>query len=123
MRESRDQSCLTGVFMRAKKVRWISMIGASAGALLYARKRARFSLSGKVLLITGGSRGLGLVLAREFASRGASVAVCARNTQDLERVREQFAPVAARFLALQCDLTKQDDVASLIDSIERQLGP
>ena len=108
----------------AKDVRRTAAIGAVAGAVLLAlRKRNRYSPYGKAVLITGGSRGLGLVLAREFANRGAFVAVCARNDEDLERVRKEFSENGAHFLALRCDLTKQDDVVTMIDSVEQQLGP
>ena len=44
-----------------------------------------YSFKGKVALITGGSRGLGLLLARHLAAEGARVAICARDEEDLER--------------------------------------
>src|SRR5579883_3163593 len=48
----------------------------------------RLDFQGKVVLITGGSRGLGLALAQEFASRGAQLALCARNQAELNRASE-----------------------------------
>jgi NADPH:quinone reductase-like Zn-dependent oxidoreductase len=56
---------------------------AGVGALLATRGgRRRLDPAGKVVLITGGSRGLGLVLAREWAARGAALALCARRAED-----------------------------------------
>ncbi len=63
----------------------LTLAAAGAGALLAARavyKRfGGYDFEGKTVLITGGSRGLGLVLARGFAAEGANVAVCARDPQ------------------------------------------
>ncbi len=45
-------------------------------------------LQGQTVLITGGSRGLGLALAEEFAQFGAKIAICARDEQELARARQ-----------------------------------
>jgi NAD(P)-dependent dehydrogenase (short-subunit alcohol dehydrogenase family) len=58
-----------------------------------------------VVLITGGSRGLGLVLARDFAEAGAQVAICARNDRDLDSVRDEFAGNGWPLVAIACDAT------------------
>src|SRR3954464_9722215 len=54
----------------------------------YREHRLR-ELRGQTVLITGGSRGLGLALAEEFAQFGAKVAICARDEQELARARQQ----------------------------------
>lgn len=85
--------------------------GALAGLALVARfARRPFDLKGKVVLITGGSRGLGLLLAREVARRGARVAICGRDQQTLERARQDLAGRGAEVLAVICDITRQEDV-------------
>ena len=62
---------------------------AGAGALLAGRALVRrlfeYSFRGKVVLITGGSRGLGLVMAREFAREGARLVICARGATSWKR--------------------------------------
>src|SRR5439155_24863344 len=55
------------------------------------RARAHFDLRGKVVLITGGSRGLGLVMARQMACQGARLAICARDKEELERAARELA--------------------------------
>ena len=63
----------------------IGLIGLVSSKL---RKAKLHSLGGKVVLITGGSRGLGLALAEEFGRRGAFLALAARDAQGLESARE-----------------------------------
>ena len=73
---------------------------AVAGVVGYAlinAVRRRFDFAGKVALITGGSRGLGLQLAREFGAKGMRVAICARDTEELQ---------AAQFIDMHTHLFK-----------------
>ena len=87
-------------------------------------RRSRYmDLHGKVVFITGGSRGLGLVLAREFATRGARIAVCARDAQALDRVRSELQLMGSDFLAVTCDVRVQGDVQTAVRIIQEQLGP
>ncbi len=51
----------------------------------------RYSLRGKVVLITGGSRGLGLVLARQICAAGGKVALIARDAEELGRAKADLA--------------------------------
>jgi NAD(P)-dependent dehydrogenase (short-subunit alcohol dehydrogenase family) len=87
---------------------------AGLGGLLAARallRRAReFDFREKVVLITGGSRGLGLVLARELAAEGARLALCARDLGELERARAELVGRGADVLAFPCDVTDRAQV-------------
>src|ERR1700694_4855674 len=100
-------------------------LGASTFALAVLVRKAppRYSLTGKVVLITGGSRGLGLVLAREFLQRGSTVAVCARDEQKLSRVRKEFASYGHKFLTVPCDLSDKDQAFAMVKTVEEKLGP
>ncbi len=103
----------------------LGAISATAAILALRAPRASrpYRLRDKVVLITGGSRGLGLVLAREYLHRGSIVAVCARNQDELSSVKKEFASFGHRFLALQCDLSDNDQVLAMVQTLENELGP
>src|SRR5918912_3173723 len=93
------------------------LTAAAAGALFAARAMVRarraYDVRGKTVLITGGSRGLGLVLARELAREGARIAICAREPEELERARADLVGRGAEVLAVPCDVTDRAQVAEL----------
>jgi hypothetical protein len=65
-----------------------TVIALVLGAWLASRAwRGRFLFAGKVVLISGGSRGLGLILARQISSEGGKVVLLARDAPELERVK------------------------------------
>ncbi|MFM7962520.1 MAG: SDR family NAD(P)-dependent oxidoreductase, partial [Actinomycetota bacterium] len=68
--------------------------------------------NGRVVLVTGGSRGIGLATAQRFAALGDKVAITYNTTKPSEDL-----------LAVQCDVTKQGDVDRAFDQVEQQLGP
>jgi hypothetical protein len=75
------------------------------GAWLVSRAwRSRFSFAGKVVLISGGSRGLGLILARQISNEGGKVALLARDADELERAKTELMTRGGEVLAVQCDL-------------------
>ena len=103
-------------------------LGAVAGALLAAgaliRRRRRWDLTDRTVLVTGGSRGLGLLIAEELLRAGARVAICARDPETLERARAHLArPPGARVLAIPCDVSVRVDVEVMVRQVGAQLGP
>jgi short-subunit dehydrogenase len=111
--------------MRMKGRRRVLLALAAAGGYLAVRRwrGPRFSLEGRTVLITGGSRGLGFVLAREAADRGARVAICARDQDTLDRARERLASEGVPVLAVSCDVADAAQVAALVSRVESVLGP
>src|SRR6266480_3734160 len=85
---------------------WLPAGVLLVGAWVTARavRTARYSLRDKVALITGGSRGLGLVLARHICAQGGSVALIARDPEELARAKADLAPRGGAVLTIQCDL-------------------
>lgn len=97
-----------------------------AGALLaekaLKRKRREFDLHGKVALVTGGSRGLGLVLARELAAQGAKVAITARDAEELERARADLESRGADVFAVACNVTDKAQVDDCVRQVRERFG-
>src|SRR5438034_8117614 len=92
-----------------------------AGALLFVAwaiarviRTHRFSLRDKVVLITGGSRGLGLVLARQICAEGGKVALLARDNDELIRAKTDLTGHGGRVLTIQCDLLDSGQIQSAI---------
>ncbi len=76
----------------------------------------------KTVLITGGSRGLGLVLAREFAREGARVAICARDERELEQARIDVEKFGLDVIAVRCDVTNKQEVAEMVGAVNNHFG-
>ncbi len=112
--------------MKEKEKKALMLAAVGAGALFAARaffKRSQsYELRGKTVLITGGSRGLGLVMAREFAREGASVAICARDREELERAQAELSAQGAHVLAVPCDVTDRSQVKELVEVVTGHFG-
>ena len=97
-------------------------LGAVAGALAAlaagraVRSRRAIDMAGRVVVITGGSRGLGLVLARQFAAEGARLCLLARDEAELARAAEQFPP-GLEVMTVRCDIRRRADVRAAVDAI------
>lgn len=82
-----------------------------------------FDLAGIRVLVTGGSRGIGLGIAKVFAQAGAAVAVSARNTDDLARAAEQLRALGAAAVAtVSTDVSVRDAADAMVASVTDQLG-
>lgn len=101
----------------------LTAIGAGAGYVAVNRLRhPRIDLRGKVVLITGGSRGLGLAMAREFGSRGAIAAICARDRAELERAKTDLSSRGLQSQTFVCDVTKPEQVQAMVGEAAERLG-
>ena len=85
--------------------------------------KAPLELRGAIALITGASRGIGPVLAKTLAQRGAHLALAARNAGELARVAEQLRSHGVRVLALPTDVAVASERAELVRRTEAELGP
>jgi NAD(P)-dependent dehydrogenase (short-subunit alcohol dehydrogenase family) len=101
------------------------LLAVSGVAALVVAKRflaPSYTLAGKRVLITGGSRGLGLLLAREAVRQGARVAICGRDARTLRHARDDLAALGGDALAIACDVTDRADVREAVRSLHDQWG-
>jgi NAD(P)-dependent dehydrogenase (short-subunit alcohol dehydrogenase family) len=102
----------------------VALVAAGAGALAAARaarRRRTIDFRDKVVLITGGSRGLGLLMARELACDGAKVSIVARDPVELDDARRELVGCHdAEVLALPCDIRNRSEAEWAVErTIER----
>lgn len=100
----------------------IGLFLAGRGAYTYIRNSRPQNLYGKTVLITGGSRGLGLALAEEFARQGCNIAICARNEDELVRARQQVERLGVEVCAVPCDVARQQEVEHMVDVVRQHFG-
>jgi short-subunit dehydrogenase len=100
------------------------VLGLAAGAAAtlagrwLARKRHAVDFSGRTVLITGGSRGLGLVLAKQLASEGARLCLIARDEGELARAHAQLEAAGAHdVMTMRCDIRRRAEVQATIDRL------
>lgn len=86
------------------------------------RELTRFRPEGKVVVITGGSRGFGLVLARHLGERGARIVLCARSADDLELARQELDAKGIEVMALTVDVTVNDEVQAMTRDVIARMG-
>lgn len=105
----------------------LALLGAGALAawavLRFLRDEESFSFEGKTVLVTGGSRGLGLVLARDAAAQGAKVAICGRDPAALQRAAAALERIGATVSAVPADVTDPESVRALVEWVTGRLGP
>ena len=81
-----------------------------------------FDLSGKVALVTGGSKGLGLAMVRGFAAHGADIIVASRKLANCEAVAEEVRGLGRRAIAVAAHVGRWDDIDRLIDTAYAEFG-
>ena len=81
-----------------------------------------FGLRGRVALVTGASKGIGLGVARAFAKEGAKLAICARGEADLEAAAKELRQAGAEVLHLRADVSKMEDIRELVDAAAGHFG-
>lgn len=97
-------------------------VGAALIANQTARRRRAIDFAGKVVVITGGSRGLGLVMARQLAREGARLALIAEHESPLDRALQELTAEGADVRAFACDIRDRSAVAATVDAIAAGFG-
>ena len=99
-----------------------------AGVAVSRLRRDGTFFAGKVVAITGGSRGLGLAIARRLRAEGAHLALLARDPEELERARRDLLTIHAgaipnaEVFSVPCDLTHPEEIQQAIGSVAQRFG-
>ncbi|MFC1941131.1 SDR family NAD(P)-dependent oxidoreductase [Chloroflexota bacterium] len=83
---------------------------------------SKFSLDGKVALITGGSRGIGRAIALTFADAGADIVVCSRKLPELEGVAKEIKAKGRKSLAIASHVAKPEESKNLVEKVIAEFG-
>lgn len=100
-------------------------LGFALGAAGYTAARAlipAYSFQNKVVVISGGSRGLGLALARKFAGEKARLAILARDEAELDRAAADLRARGAEVFTRRCDVCEESEIQSAISEIASHFG-
>lgn len=97
------------------------LLGAATGVAL-SRPRKRFSFRGRSVIITGGSRGLGLEMARQLARQRARLTLIARDLMELKRAERELTDLGAEVLTVSCDVRQQKEVVEAVARTVTTMG-
>jgi NAD(P)-dependent dehydrogenase (short-subunit alcohol dehydrogenase family) len=103
---------------------WFGAGALLLGGWIAARviRTAQYTLLDRVALISGGSRGLGLVLARRICDQGGKVALLARDPEELARAKADLTRRGGRVLTVQCDLLDRDQIQAAVRKVIDRFG-
>ena len=96
--------------------------GAIAGVLARKLMKPTFSFRGQSVLISGGSRGLGLILARLFAEEGAHLTLVARHRESLEAAEQELLGTGATVQVIACDIREREQATDAVERSVRRYG-
>jgi NAD(P)-dependent dehydrogenase (short-subunit alcohol dehydrogenase family) len=80
------------------------------------------TLEGKVALVTGASRGIGLAIARKLGGLGAKLSLCARSADKLQNVAHELKGAGVEVIVVAADVTSGDDILSLVEETKQAFG-
>jgi NAD(P)-dependent dehydrogenase (short-subunit alcohol dehydrogenase family) len=83
----------------------------------------KLGLENKVVLVTGGSKGIGLAAARAFAEEGARVAIASRRAENLESARRALHALGMETFTTKADFSNPDEAVAAVDAVESGCGP
>src|SRR5687768_1905621 len=106
----------TQAMKRKTKVLLYGGAAVASVAAKMIRRRTAYSFEGKSVLITGGSRGLGLVLARILAAEGARLTLVGRSAETLELAREELQSFGASVVTVQADVRNRGQATVAVEA-------
>jgi amino acid adenylation domain-containing protein/thioester reductase-like protein len=96
---------------------------AQNGSSVSLRSKNKGPLAGKVAVITGASSGIGAAVAEALAREGAHIALAARRTDALDKIKSNLSSQGVKTITHRTDVTKKADVESLMQTTKEKLGP
>lgn len=110
--------------MRRSRLLFAAGLGFAAvlASRTLLRRSRRFSFADRTVLVAGGSRGMGLVAARQLVDAGARVAILARTASDLEAAERELRARGGEAIALVCDVTRPEEVRSAVQQVLERFG-
>jgi len=107
-----------------KTIGWtLAGLGAWAATKAYLAQKRKIDFRDKTIIITGGSRGLGLEMARLLALEGANLALCARDQAELDRAQSELSQYQVDVYAEVCDITNKTQIERFVENVRQALGP
>ena len=98
-------------------------IGFGIAARMLYRRWTAYEFEGKTVLITGGSRGLGLNIARQLVGEGARLVICARDPEELLRAEAELVARGGTVKSIHCDIKQRDQVQVMVEEVQQEWGP
>jgi short-subunit dehydrogenase len=108
--------------MKLRAAAMATTVGAAAVAGRRGRPRAEDDLRGEVAVVTGASRGLGLLLATELAQRGCRLLICARDQDELDQAAARLRGTGAQVATVACDIAQEEFAPRLVQAAQDQYG-
>ncbi|GAB3806895.1 SDR family oxidoreductase [Spirosoma humi] len=110
--------------IQTKALLWgLAGIGAWTAIKAALAQKRKIDFRNKTVLITGGSRGLGLELARLLAKEGANLAICSRDADELDRAEDELAQFGTAVYTEVCDVTNKIQVERFAENVRQAIGP
>jgi NAD(P)-dependent dehydrogenase (short-subunit alcohol dehydrogenase family) len=80
------------------------------------------SLKGKVAIVTGGGRGIGLFIAQGLAEAGADLVIASRKVQKCEEACSKLIALGVKAIPVKCDMASDDEIKNLVDVTMKEFG-
>lgn len=81
-----------------------------------------FNLRGKVAIVTGGGKGIGVKMAEGLAEAGANIVLCSRKLENCRQAANEIAKIGVKTLALKCDVKSSADIQKVVDATVEEFG-
>jgi gluconate 5-dehydrogenase len=82
----------------------------------------KFHLHGKVAIVTGGGRGIGLKMAEGLAEAGANLVLCSRKLENCQKAANELSRKDVKALAFKCDVKSPAEIQRVVDATMRNFG-